>query len=167
MKVVTYKGKKWCYAKTQHHGIFGKRQYFVDTEPIIELINGKYYIYPIIDKYKSSVIFDIFVLIIPSIGFVFSCLGKSLILLLLGRVKLIFDKDVYTQTLNGDNIPLLEAIHDIKVMNSRGWCQWYEVRSDYPLTYKELCKAIKRNQDYENTIIEVRNKKVQNRPIDS
>lgn len=159
MKVVTYKGKKWYHAKTKSYGIFGKLQYFVDIEPVSEKQeNGEYYVYPIIDKYKSCIIYDILLLIIYGIGFILSCLGKALILLLVGRVKLIFNKDVYMQTLDGDDIPLLDAINEIKIINDRDWSQWYEVRSKQELTYEELRKAIRANKDWERLAIKVEGK---------
>lgn len=168
MKVVTYQGKKWYHVKTKYSGIYVKTQYFVDIEPISKKQEDReYYVYPIIDRDGSCIIYEILLLSICSFGFVFSCLGKALFFLLTGQIKPIFDINTYAQTLYGDDIPLIDAINTIKAINNRGWRQWYEVQSDCLLTYKELRKIIRRNQDYENIVITVKNKTVQNRPVDS
>ena len=160
MKVITYKGEKWSYTKTKYHGIVGKTQYFVSTKPRTQRWkDDDYYTYFIIHKFTPSIIFSAVLLLVCSIGFILSSLGKVLLLLVAGQVKAIFDKDTYTQGFNGDDNPLLDAIKDIRVaFSDDSWCQWYEVRSKQELTYKELRKVVRDNKDFERTIIEVRAK---------
>lgn len=158
MKTVTYRDKKWYYATTKCHGVIGKTQYFVDINPKTQQWkDNTYYTYFIIHKFTPSIIFSAFWLIVCSLGFVLSCLGKVLVLLLAGQVKLIFDKDTYTQGLNGEDNSLLDAIKDVwKTFSDDSWCQWYEVRSKQELTYEELRKTIRENKDWNHTIIEVK-----------
>ena len=161
MKVVTYKDEKWYHARTQYHGIVGKTQYFVSTKPRTQRWkDDDYYTYFIIHKFTPSIIFSAALLIICSIGFILSSLGKVLLLLLAGQVKAIFDKETYTQGFNSDDNPLLDAIDDVwKAFSDDSWCQWYEVRSKQELTYEELRKAIRENKDSEKVVIEVSKKK--------
>ena len=85
MKSITYRDEKWYHAKTQYHGIVGKKRYFVDTEPTIEKRDGdKYYTYPIIHRFDTFVIIGVFLLIAFSIGFVLVCLAKILFCLIAG-----------------------------------------------------------------------------------
>lgn len=158
MKIVTYRDEKWYHAKTQYRGIIGKIQYFVSTKPRTQRWkDDDYYTYFIIHKFTFFIIFSAFWLIVCSVGFVLSCLGKAFVLLLVGQVKAIFDKDTYTQGLNGEDSPLLDTIKDVwKTFSDDNWCQWYEVRSKQELTHEELRKAIKENKDWEHTIIEVK-----------
>lgn len=96
-------------------------------------------------------------LFIFGIAFIFACLAKMLFYLLAGKVKMIFDKDTYTQGLNGEDNSLLDAIKDVwKTFSDDSWCQWYEVRSKQELTYEELRKTIRENKDWEHTVIEVK-----------
>lgn len=158
MKTVTYRDKKWYRATTKYHGIVGKTQYFVSTKPRTQRWkDDNYYTYFIIHKFTPSIIFSAFWLIVCSLGFILSCLGKVLVLLLAGQVKAIFDKGTYTQGFNGDDNPLLDAIKDIReAFGNKSWSRWYEVRSKQKLTYEELRKAIRENKDWEHTIIEVK-----------
>ena len=96
-------------------------------------------------------------LFIFGIAFIFACLAKMLFYLLAGKVKLIFDKSIYTQGLNGEESSLLDAIKDIReVFSDDSWCQWYEAQSKQELTYGELRKAIRSYKDWEHTVIEVK-----------
>lgn len=158
MKTVTYRDEKWYRATTNYHGIVGKTQYFVSTKPRTQRWkDDNYYTYFIIHRFTPFIVFGAFWLIVCIIGFILSCLGKVLVLLLAGQVKLIFDKDTYTQGFNGDDSPLLDAIKDIReAFSNKSWSQWYEVRSKQKLTYEELRKAIRENKDWEHTIIEVK-----------
>ena len=168
MKVITYKGEKWYHARTQYHGIVGKTRYFVNMNPRTQRWkDDDYYTYSVIHRFTPSIIFSAVLLIICSIGFILSSLGKVLLLLLAGQVKAIFDKETYTQGLNGEDNSLLDAIDDVwETLDDDNWCQWYTVRSEQPLTYKELRKVVRDNKDFERTIIEVRDKQIQ-QPIDN
>lgn len=170
MKVVTYKGEKWYYVRTKYHGIVGKTRYFVNMKPTTKrwTDDDGYYTYFVIHRFAPSIIFSAALLIICSIGFILSSLGKMLLLLLAGRAKSIFNKDTYTQGFNGDDNPLLDAIKDIReAFSNKSWSRWHEIRSEQKLTYEELRKVMRENKDFGYSIINVRNKKVQNRPIDS
>lgn len=161
MKVVTYKGEKWYHAKTKYHGIVGKTRYFVSTKSRTQRWkDDDYYTYFIIHKVTPSIIFSAALLIICSIGFILSSLGRVILLLLAGQVKSIFDKETYTQGFNGDDNQLLDAIDDVwEAFSDDSWCQWYEVRSKQELTYGELRKAIRENKNSDKTVIEVSKKK--------
>lgn len=157
MKTITYRDEKWYLTKTKYHGIVGKTQYFVSTKTTTQQWKGDdYYTYSIIHRFTPSIIFSTVLLIICSIGFILSSLGRVLLLLLAGQVKSIFDKETYTQGFNSDDNPLLDAIKDIwEAFSDDSWCQWYEVRSKQKLTYEELRKAIREHKDWNRTIIEV------------
>lgn len=159
MKTVTYKGKKWYYATTKYHGVIGKTRYFVNMEPTTKRWTNDdgYYTYFVIHRFTPFIVFVAFWLIVCSVGFVLTCLGKVLVLLLAGQVKLIFDKDTYTQGFNGDDSPLLDAIKDIwETFDDKSWSRWYEVRSEQELTYDEIRKTIREHKDWGQPIIKVK-----------
>lgn len=162
MKTVTYRNKEWYYATTKYHGIIGKTQYFVDinTEPTLREWEGNnYYVYSIIHRFNTFFIFSIFMLFIFGVAFIFACLAKMLFYLLAGKVKLIFDKSIYTQGINGEESPLLDAMSDVKeALNNKTWSSsWCQVWSERKLTYEELRKVIKANKDFDHRIVVAKN----------
>lgn len=98
-------------------------------------------------------------LFIFGIAFIFACLAKMLFYLLAGKVKLIFDKSIYTQGLNGEESSLLDAISDVHVaLNNKTWSNsWCQVWSERELTYQELCKVIRDNKDFEHRVVVAKN----------
>lgn len=156
MKTVTYRGKKFVYAKTQRYGILAKIKYWVAPTHDVKKVKYKekeYFNYNVIVKIRVIIPVIIFLLIFYSIAFLVYSLAKIFTCLLGGKPKLILNKDFYV-----DENPIWDLIVDAWEGSTTHYEyeEAYRIYAEKELTSAELIKIIKfePKEDFDYKVIE-------------
>lgn len=156
MKAVTYRGKKFVYAKTQRYGILAKTKYWVAPTHDIKKVKYKgkeYFDYRVIVKFRVIIPVIIFLLMFYSIAFLAYSLAKIFTCLLGGKIKPILNKDFYV-----DENPIWGLIVDAwEGLTTRyEYEEAYRIYVEKELTSAELIRLIKfePKEDFDYKVIE-------------